>query len=109
MGKDRGKGKRKHCFSRANILLGGREQYVSVSSDGKVQRLQGNERMPGQVTATQVKTMSHQVTTDVTYKRDTSRYVGENILEEGISETEGLEGSSANAGDTGGRLPHQGE
>lgn len=102
MGKDRGKGKRKHCFSRANILLGGREQYVSVSSDGKVQRLQGNERMPGQVTATQVKTMSHQVTTDVTYKR-------ENILEEGISETEGLEGSSANAGDTGGRLPHQGE
>lgn len=103
MGKDRGKGKRKHCFSRANILLGGREQYVSVSSDGKVQRLQGNERMPGQVTATQVKTMPHQVTTDVTYKRDT------NILEEGISETEGLEGSSANVGDTGGRLPHQGE
>lgn len=65
--------------------------------------------MPGQVTDTQVKTMSHQVTTDVTYKRDTSRYVGESILEEEISETEGLEGSSAKVGDTGRRLQHQGE
>lgn len=53
--------------------------------------------------------MSHQVITDVTYKRDTSRYVGESILEEEISEAEGLEGSSAKVGDTGRRLQHQGE
>lgn len=64
--------------------------------------------MPGRVIDTQV--TSHQVTTDVTYKRDTSRYVGERILEEGISEAEGLEGSSANVGDTARRrLQHEGE